>query len=727
MYYLYVFNQLIRLKNFRRSFFRIPYWAYLLLLLTVVVNAIFVIARFHTSVTLESLWSLNPWLYVALYTLILIVCTTSVYILYAKPYDLTVRIFYIFLQLVAIIQNFSFIFLDSTNALFAIIVLIFSFNLFGAVLLHFHLIFPKPAPIYIKYKSFLKVVYFIGLLFGAILSVLMISRSYGDSDIAVSALNNFRQWSVYWVGLCLFLALIVVIYQFVISKNTLARKQLRLIFIGSFFGLVTPILFSAYPALFLKLIGKEQLFTVMEFSIGVGTYIMTSFMVIAIFRFKIWYIEPFIRRSIQYGAAIFVIYVTYLILFYLADIYAIRDIRMVHFIILATSILIFLLLKDTIQRLVDRLFHREKYDLAKLMTEIEDRLAGIYQRDVLVSSIVQSLNDIFHFKSFVFAIRIDQLSYKPVYLSGVDNYPLEKEFEITTEIDKLLRKTNVFVIETLNSEPEFFKISQGEMIVSLMKGNHPFGFFIVGPKISEESYSIQDIRVFSLLARRVIALFHTANLYQKDLDRQLMLERERTRIAKDVHDDVGASLTRISILSELVNNNASFPEKIKPWIRQIHDISHEVIQEMTQIIWALNPKNDPLEGLVAYIRRFAIEYFEPGPVKCTFDLPEELPGLLISGEIRRNIYLCIKESLHNIIKHAGATEVMISMKVNEEGLILKIKDDGKGFDLYNQESTGNGLINMKKRMSVIGGNFLIQSEENEGTEISLIAPIKTLV
>jgi len=726
MYYLYLFNHLIRLRNFRRSFFRIPYWAYLLLFLTLLVNAFFVVARFHTSVTLESIWSLNPWLYIALYALILIVCTTSIYILYAKPYDLTVRLFFIFLQLVAITQNFSFLILDKTYALFATIVLIFSFNLFGVVLLNFHLIFPKPAPIYIKYKGFLKVAYFIGFLFATILSVLMISRNYSDSDIAVSAYNEFMQWSVFWVGLCLFLALVTVIYQFVISKNTLARKQLRLIVIGSVFGLVTPILYNIYPDLFLKLIAKEQLLTFMEFSNGVGTYIMTSFMVVAIFRFRIWYIEPFIRRSIQYGAAIFVIYVTYLILFYLADIYAVRDIRIVHFIILAVSILIFLLFKNTIQRIIDRLFHREKHDLAKLMTEIEDSLAGIYQRDVLVSSIVQSLNDIFHFKSFVFAIRIDQFSYKPVYLSGVDNYPLEKKFEITTEIDKLLRKTNVFVIETLNSEPEFFKISQGEMIISLMKGNHPFGFFIVGSKISEESYSMQDIRVFSLLARRVIALFHTANLYQKDLDRQLMLERERTRIAKDVHDDVGASLTRISILSELVNNNASYPEKIKPWIRQIHDISHEVIQEMTQIIWALNPKNDPLEGLVAYIRRFAIEYFEPGPAKCTFDLPEELPGLLISGEIRRNIYLCLKESLHNIVKHAGAAEIMISMKVNGEGLILKIKDDGKGFDLNNLESNGNGLINMKKRMSVIGGDFLIHSQENEGTEISLVVPIKTL-
>jgi len=337
--------------------------------------------------------------------------------------------------------------------------------------------------------------------------------------------------------------------------------------------------------------------------------------------------------------------------------------------------------------------------------------------------IANSLNDIFHFKTFVFAMRIDNLSYKPVYLSGVDDYPTEKEFEITIEIDKLLRKTNIFAIEALNKEPEFFRISQGEMIVSLMMGNDPYGFFIVGPKMSEKSYSMQDIRVLSLLANRVVSLYHTASLYKKDLDRQVMLEKERERIAKDLHDYVGASLTRISILYELAKNNVSDTDKIQQWLKQIGETSRDVIHEMSQIIWTLDPKSSTFEGLIAYIRRYSSEYLELDQVKCIFDLPEEIPGLALSMERRRNIYLIIRETLHNVLKHAAATKVFISLKMIEPGFMITIKDNGVGFDPGKLEFTGNGLINMKKRTSSLGGQIHIQSNEGKGTEISIVVPV----
>ena len=151
-----------------------------------------------------------------------------------------------------------------------------------------------------------------------------------------------------------------------------------------------------------------------------------------------------------------------------------------------------------------------------------------------------------------------------------------------------------------------------------MKDDQPYGFFLCGPKKSEKTYSLQDIRVLSLIAKRVIALFHTAGLYQKDLDRQLMLERERARISQDMHDDVGASLTRISMLSDLVKNRTDITGEARQWLGQISDTSRGVMEEMNQIIWALNPKNDTLEGLVAYLRRFAYEYLEPTTVDCVF-------------------------------------------------------------------------------------------------------------
>jgi signal transduction histidine kinase len=235
---------------------------------------------------------------------------------------------------------------------------------------------------------------------------------------------------------------------------------------------------------------------------------------------------------------------------------------------------------------------------------------------------------------------------------------------------------------------------------------------------------MQDIRVLSLIAKRVIALFQTANLYQKDLDRQLMLERERARISQDMHDDVGASLTRISILSDLAKNKPDITGETRQWLGQISDTSRSVMEEMSQIVWALNPKNDTLEGLVAYLRRFANEFLEPTTVNCTFDLPEELPKKALSVEIRRNIYLVVREALHNVVKHSGAARVDIRLSIVDGRFSISIRDDGKGFDPEKLELPGNGLVNMKKRMNDIGGEVVIKSEPGFGTGIELIVSLK---
>jgi signal transduction histidine kinase len=191
-----------------------------------------------------------------------------------------------------------------------------------------------------------------------------------------------------------------------------------------------------------------------------------------------------------------------------------------------------------------------------------------------------------------------------------------------------------------------------------------------------------------------------------------------------MHDDVGASLTRISILSDLAKNKTEITGDAKQWLGQISDTSRGVMEEMNQIIWALNPKNDTLEGLVAYLRRFVYEYLEPTTVNCIFDLPETLPEKALNVEVRRNVYLVVREALHNVVKHAVAQKVSISMRMNGHGFRVMIKDDGKGFDHGSPEFPGNGLINMKKRMHDIEGEFLIKSKTGEGTVIELVVPLK---
>jgi len=585
------------------------------------------------------------------------------------------------------------------------------------------MIFPKPVSFYNRIKGPLKVVYVIGILFGIAVSVLLVLRNYGGSDETLTAFDKYSRWLILWMGLTLVSAFMMAIYQFIMSKGTPARRQLRLVVIGSAFGLVTPIIFSIFPEFVWQIEREQHLLTMLEMTNGIGNYIMITFLAIAIFHYRIWNIEPFIRWVMLYGAATIFIFISYFTLIYLAALLFNRENWRVQFLVLAVSMIIFLLIRDAIQQVIDRFFYRESYKSANVVKEFEEYLEGIYHTDELRSGIVQCLNNIFHFTSFVFTVNVKNKTYKPVYLFGIDSYPINKEFNITPEIDGLIHKSKIFSTEELKKKPKLFEISNGELVVPLIEGRTPFGFFIIGPKRSKKSYSLQDIRVLSLIARRVITLFHTAMLYEKDLKRQLMLERERTRIAMDIHDDVGASLTRISMLSEILVKKAADPEEIKLGLAQISETSREVTQGMNHIVWALDPKNNTAEGLIVYIRGFAFAYLEPTSVECLFDLPEGLPELDLSMEVRRNLYLCVRESLHNVVKHSGATNVWISVNISEQEFIIRIKDDGKGIVAHNTETHGNGLINMTKRMKEIGGKFIIQSGKGEGTKISLVMPV----
>ncbi len=338
---------------------------------------------------------------------------------------------------------------------------------------------------------------------------------------------------------------------------------------------------------------------------------MSTCLLLAIFRYRIWDTEIFIRKALLYVGASIVIMLSYFLIIYLTQQITTNETNLTRFLSMAVSVIIFLVLRDTLQRLINRFFQREAYDSATVVADFEEKLAGIYRFDELKSGIVKGLDDIFHFKSLVFNLKKEELIYVPAYSLGQVQTPVEKEYYVTPEMEQRLQKSNVFSPAELDQKLSVPEMANGELVVPLLKENKPYGFFLCGPKKSEKTYSMQDIRVLSLIAKRVIALFNTAGLYQKDLDRQLMLERERARISEDMHDDLGASLTRISILSDLAKNKTEITGDARKWLGQISDTSRGVMEEMNQIIWALNPKNDTLEGLVAYLRRFVYEYLEP--------------------------------------------------------------------------------------------------------------------
>jgi two-component sensor histidine kinase len=210
------------------------------------------------------------------------------------------------------------------------------------------------------------------------------------------------------------------------------------------------------------------------------------------------------------------------------------------------------------------------------------------------------------------------------------------------------------------------------------------------------------------------------------IERQQALERERTRIAKDIHDHLGANLTRISLLSQSAHGELENPVQAAAQLDRIYDTSRELTRSMDEIVWAVNPQHDTLDSLASYLGNFAQEYLVPIHIRCRLDMPLHLPHWPITAEMRHNVFLAFKEVLHNVIKHSGANEVSVSLATDEKGFHLAVRDNGKGFDpsaLSLRPGRGNGLKNMRQRLEKIGGHCEIQSAPGAGAEVNFRIPV----
>jgi len=219
----------------------------------------------------------------------------------------------------------------------------------------------------------------------------------------------------------------------------------------------------------------------------------------------------------------------------------------------------------------------------------------------------------------------------------------------------------------------------------------------------------------------VIGFFSIRSLrLRRKLEKQKAIDEERQRISADLHDDVGSGLSRIMLLSELAKKDAETPGSRKE-AEKIAMISHELSSNINEIVWALNSNNDFVENLVAYIRRYASEYFEDSPVNLKIITQGKIVSTPINGERRRNIFYAVKEALNNIMKHAQATEARLIFTVKHSVLSIVINDNGIGINKEELNKFGNGLNNMRNRMKKINGNCII--ENNKGAQITLTVPV----
>jgi signal transduction histidine kinase len=207
---------------------------------------------------------------------------------------------------------------------------------------------------------------------------------------------------------------------------------------------------------------------------------------------------------------------------------------------------------------------------------------------------------------------------------------------------------------------------------------------------------------------------------RKEMEKQVAVlaakQDERNRISVDMHDELGSGVTAIRLMSEIVKSKMK--DKTLPEIEKISNSANELINKMNTIIWTMTSSNDTVENLVAYIRSYAVEFFENTTIDCHFTLPVSMPPREISGEKRQNIFLSVKEALNNVLKHSQCSVVRINVLVNDR-LVIEIQDDGVGIDMEKLRKFGNGLNNMRKRMASIDGEFHIENREGTKTTFYL--------
>jgi len=219
-------------------------------------------------------------------------------------------------------------------------------------------------------------------------------------------------------------------------------------------------------------------------------------------------------------------------------------------------------------------------------------------------------------------------------------------------------------------------------------------------------------------------------------ERQRDIERERSRIARNIHDDLGASLTRINLLSQATQRSLDNKPQTTKNLDQICTTARQLTRAMDEIVWAVDPQHDTLDSLATYLGKLIHETLGDSGIRCRLDFPVHLPAHPVTAEARHNLFLAVKEALHNVLKHSDATEVQLAFAVEGVAFTMKVSDNGRGFDAAAPNEASlingqlrprrNGLTNMHQRLREIGGHCEIHSGPGYGTHIIFSLPLKAV-
>lgn len=207
---------------------------------------------------------------------------------------------------------------------------------------------------------------------------------------------------------------------------------------------------------------------------------------------------------------------------------------------------------------------------------------------------------------------------------------------------------------------------------------------------------------------------------------QRVVQRERSRIARDIHDDLTAWLARLVVLGERTQQQLPADSAARSQVGEMCENGRSLLSSLNQTIWVINSQRDTLPDLVSYVCRYAESFFQPTPIRCRFDIEENLPALPCDMGVRRNLFLAIKEAMNNVLRHSGASEVHVRIHRTSDALVVSIEDDGHGFDLAHADAQRNGLANMRSRAEEAGGSFEVAGNHGTGCRVTFRVPLSRL-
>jgi signal transduction histidine kinase len=204
----------------------------------------------------------------------------------------------------------------------------------------------------------------------------------------------------------------------------------------------------------------------------------------------------------------------------------------------------------------------------------------------------------------------------------------------------------------------------------------------------------------------------------------LLLQSERGRIARDIHDDIGSRMTQLVLHGEVLQNQLPADSEMSRQLTWICEEVRGLLSTMDEILWAVNPRRDTLRDFADYVCNYAQQFLKPTRIQVLFAVEPEIPAAELNLPLRRSLLMAIKEALNNAVRHSGATELCLQIKSQGSRLIVAVQDNGKGFDIRNATSEGNGLTNMSQRLSELGGSCQVISRPGKGCRVEFSIPLK---